>query len=117
METSTWNLLKEHSWFPWTTAILGSLIVGLSGVVPLLFIPKHKSKANSNAKRNLQRQLSFAFGGLLGDVFLHLVPEAYESGMYEEKGFSAHLFFLQLIFGLQLQFIRINNIINHCYKF
>ena len=85
METSTWNLLKEHSWFPWTTAILGSLIVGLSGVVPLLFIPKHKSKANSNTKRNLQRQLSFAFGGLLGDVFLHLIPEAYESGMYEEK--------------------------------
>ena len=81
METSTWNLLKEHSWFPWTTAILGSLIVGLSGVVPLLFIPKHKSKANSNAKRNLQRQLSFAFGGLLGDVFLHLIPEAYESGI------------------------------------
>lgn len=79
MEASTWNLIKEHSWFPWTTAILGSLIVGLSGVVPLLFIPKHKPKPNSNAKRNLQRQLSFAFGGLLGDVFLHLVPEAYES--------------------------------------
>ena len=55
--------------------------MGLSGVVPLLFIPKNKPKQNSNAKRNLKRQLSFAFGGLLGDVFLHLVPEAYESGM------------------------------------
>ena len=37
-------------------------------------------KENSQAKRNLHRQLSFAIGGLLGDVFLHLVPEAYSSG-------------------------------------
>ena len=80
---STWTILEQNSWFPWTTAILGSLIVGLSGVVPLILIPSHtKSKENSQAKRNLHRQLSFAIGGLLGDVFLHLVPEAYSSGIF-----------------------------------
>ena len=78
---STWTILEQNSWFPWTSAVLGSLIVGLSGVVPLILIPTHtKSKENSQEKRNLHRQLSFAIGGLLGDVFLHLIPEAYSSG-------------------------------------
>ena len=84
---STWTIFEQNSWFPWTSAVLGSLIVGLSGVVPLILIPTNtKSKENSQAKRNLHRQLSFAIGGLLGDVFLHLIPEAYSSGKkFSEK--------------------------------
>ena len=82
MDTSAWILIKQNSWFPWTSAILGSLTVGLSGVAPLLVIPSTgKTKDDPDrAKRNLNRQLSFAVGGLLGDVFLHLIPEAYGSG-------------------------------------
>ena len=84
MDTSAWTLIKQNSWFPWTSAILGSLTVGLSGVVPLLVIPSNGKSTEDpdRAKRNLNRQLSFAVGGLLGDVFLHLIPEAYGSGKF-----------------------------------
>ena len=79
---NSWSQLSanETTWFHWTSAILGSFIVGLSGIIPLLFLPQ---KVNNNqidqGKKNLNRQLSFAVGGLLGDVFLHLIPEAYAS--------------------------------------
>ena len=89
MDTS-WTQLSSESpmesgstWFHWTSAILGSFIVGLSGIVPLILLPSSSSKQKESdkvvAQRNLNRQLSFAVGGLLGDVFLHLVPEAYSS--------------------------------------
>ena len=85
---TTWTQLSESSmdsgstWFHWTSAVIGSFIVGLSGIVPLILLPSSNKQKKSDevlAKRNLNRQLSFAVGGLLGDVFLHLVPEAYNS--------------------------------------
>jgi zinc transporter 13 len=71
----------ETTWFHWTAAILGSFIVGLSGLVPLLINNPNKSSASSDTSKSksLNRQLSFAVGGLLGNVFLHLIPEAYGS--------------------------------------
>ncbi|PAA82661.1 hypothetical protein BOX15_Mlig026714g1 [Macrostomum lignano] len=59
--------------------IVSSLIVGLCGIFPLLIIPTEltehlQSKAGS---RKLHRLLSFGIGSMLGDVFLHLLPEAY----------------------------------------
>ena len=82
---------NESTWFHWTTAILGSFLVGTTGIVPLILIPQSVQN-NSNSKeedkrkenedrKNLNRQLSFAVGGLLGDVFLHLLPESYQHGM------------------------------------
>ncbi|XP_011310026.1 zinc transporter ZIP13 homolog isoform X2 [Fopius arisanus] len=64
---------------PWFFSLLGSVMVGLSGVFPLLVIPIEdgvnlKSGAGAGTLRLL---LSFAVGGLLGDVFLHLLPEAW----------------------------------------
>lgn len=78
-EINGWSHYESDSVVvPWTTAILGSFIVGLSGLIPLLLLPNAKNASVVNSdKRNLTRQLSFAFGGLLGDVFLHLIPEAY----------------------------------------
>ncbi|XP_028650102.1 zinc transporter ZIP13 [Erpetoichthys calabaricus] len=63
----------------WICSLMGSAIVGLSGVFPLLVIPIEagatlKTEAGS---QKLKRLLSFAIGGLLGDVFLHLLPEAW----------------------------------------
>ena len=77
----TWTQMESGTtWFHWTSAILGSFIVGLSGIVPLILLPNKQKKSDINqAKINLNRQLSFAVGGLLGDVFLHLMPEAYNS--------------------------------------
>lgn len=71
----------EHhrTWTAWTTAVLGSFVVGLSGLVPLLVIPTESRSQSTDGgqSKTLRRHLSFAVGGLLGDVFLHLLPEAY----------------------------------------
>ncbi|KAI4462000.1 zinc transporter slc39a7 histidine-rich membrane protein ke4 [Holotrichia oblita] len=62
---------------PWVGVMIGSILVGLSGILPLVVIPlgetddlKQGDKANF-----LKSLLSFAVGGLLGDVFLHSLPE------------------------------------------
>ncbi|KAM4617616.1 zinc transporter ZIP13 isoform 1-T2 [Discoglossus pictus] len=63
----------------WICSLIGSLLVGLSGVLPLLVIPIEAGaalKSEENSQR-LKKLLSFAIGGLLGDVFLHLLPEAW----------------------------------------
>ncbi|EDV20766.1 uncharacterized protein TRIADDRAFT_50931 [Trichoplax adhaerens] len=60
-------------------AIPSAALVGLSGIFPLLVIPleavpKLKDQATS---RKFNILLCFAVGGLIGDVFLHLLPEAW----------------------------------------
>ena len=66
-------------------------LVGTSGIIPLILIPqtaqdnktstnKENEEKTTQEKKTLNRQLSFAVGGLLGDVFLHLLPESYENG-------------------------------------
>ncbi|KAG8564571.1 hypothetical protein GDO81_016519 [Engystomops pustulosus] len=63
----------------WICSLIGSLLVGLSGVFPLLVIPVEAGvtlRSEEGAKK-LKQLLSFAIGGLLGDVFVHLLPEAW----------------------------------------
>merc|ERR1711970_1615116 len=67
-------------WTQWAGAIVGACLVGLTGVLPLWVIP---AKALGTARSaptedNLKYLLAFAVGGLLGDVFLHLLPETYQ---------------------------------------
>ncbi|XP_015120293.1 zinc transporter ZIP13 homolog [Diachasma alloeum] len=64
---------------PWFFSLLGSVMVGLSGVFPLLVIPIEDgvNLKNGAGAGTLRLLLSFAVGGLLGDVFLHLLPEAW----------------------------------------
>ncbi|XP_051884945.1 zinc transporter ZIP13-like [Pristis pectinata] len=63
----------------WICSLIGSVMVGLSGVFPLLVIPIEAGAAlkSKDGSQRLKRLLSFAIGGLLGDVFLHLLPEAW----------------------------------------
>ncbi|KAM4723157.1 zinc transporter ZIP13 [Rhinophrynus dorsalis] len=63
----------------WICSLIGSLLVGLSGVLPLLVIPIEAGVElrSEKSSQRLKRLLSFAIGGLLGDVFLHLLPEAW----------------------------------------
>jgi zinc transporter 7 len=56
----------------WTNAILATVLVGCAPVVILLFLPP----LTSNSGGLLKVLLGFAAGGLLGDVFLHLLPHA-----------------------------------------
>lgn len=58
---------------PWIYAIICSSLVGLSGLFPILLL-----SISQTSESFLRWMLSFACGGLLGDVFLHLLPEAYE---------------------------------------
>ncbi|XP_062845712.1 zinc transporter ZIP13 [Trichomycterus rosablanca] len=63
----------------WFCSLLGSIAVGLSGIFPLLVIPIEAGAALKTEAgfQKLKKLLSFAIGGLLGDVFLHLLPEAW----------------------------------------
>ncbi|KAM9409028.1 zinc transporter ZIP13 [Pholidichthys leucotaenia] len=64
----------------WLLSLVGSVVVGLSGILPLLVIPIEAGAALKTEAgcQKLKQLLSFAVGGLLGDVFLHLLPEAWE---------------------------------------
>ena len=50
--------------------------MGLTGLLPLLLFPA--KLGGSLTEENLKYLLGFAVGGLLGDVFLHLLPESYQ---------------------------------------
>ncbi|XP_012658385.1 zinc transporter ZIP13 isoform X2 [Otolemur garnettii] len=79
-ESDSWGaLLSGERLDTWICSLLGSLMVGLSGVFPLLVIPLEMGtmlRSEAGARR-LKQLLSFALGGLLGNVFLHLLPEAW----------------------------------------
>jgi len=83
----------------WVMSIGGCLLVGLSGIFPLLLFPHEGYNSESKvgcspeiksgiSPRQLKRLLNFAVGSLLGDVFLHLLPEAWSSA--RESGSSKH---------------------------
>lgn len=60
----------------WSLALFSSVLVAAAGVFPLLLnccIPLDKRDGGLT----LRIVLGFAVGGLLGDVFLHLLPEAW----------------------------------------
>lgn len=74
----------------WLLSIVSALLVGVSSMFPLIFISitnfqlcfddkdiHNSGSANHNGVKSLKYLLSFAVGGLLGDVFLHLIPEAW----------------------------------------
>lgn len=82
------GLALDASCLPWLGALLGSLMVGFSGVLPLMVIPmdqtdnlKHGDSANK-----LKVLLSFAVGGMLGDVFLHSLPEIWANDVARNGG-------------------------------
>jgi len=71
------------NWTQWMGAIGGAILVGLTGILPLWIVPAKvgKDHASSGSSDNLKYLLAFAVGGLLGDVFLHLLPETYQHMM------------------------------------
>ena len=66
------------NWSQWLGAVLGSVLVGLAGVLPLAVVPASKVGGGAVSEDSLKYLLGFAAGGLLGDVFLHLLPETYQ---------------------------------------
>ncbi|KAG8519571.1 Zinc transporter ZIP13 [Galemys pyrenaicus] len=88
-ESESWGaLLSGERLDTWICSLLGSLMVGLSGVFPLLVIPLEMGtmlRSEAGARR-LKQLLSFALGGLLGNVFLHLLPEAWAYSCSTSRG-------------------------------
>ena len=80
------------NWTQWLGAVLGSVLVGLAGVLPLAVVPASKLGGGAGAEDGLKYMLGFAAGGLLGDVFLHLFPESY--GALASSGTNTHTGYL-----------------------
>lgn len=91
--TPEWIQTYEFEYTPWVFSILGATLIGLSGILPLLIIPldsggkEFKDPAES---KSLKVLLSFAVGGLLGDVFLHLLPEAWNADLSSAAASDGH---------------------------
>lgn len=85
------NTDLRYHYKPWLWSILASVAIGLSGVLPILVIPIEAgaSLKQGAAAKTLRLLLSFAVGGLLGDVFLHLLPEAWHH-MGSDNKHSGH---------------------------
>ena len=80
----------------WLFTLCSAVLVGSTGVFPLLFIPQNSAFKNGFEPNRLKVLLSFAVGGLLGDVFLHLLPEAHN----QAKGHDHSTVGLLVIAGL-----------------
>ncbi|KAJ1348348.1 hypothetical protein KIN20_003635 [Parelaphostrongylus tenuis] len=65
----------------WLWSLLGCSLVVLCGILPAFLLPANTNEylRTEEGRRNLSLLLSFAVGSLLGDVFLHLLPEAWSS--------------------------------------
>lgn len=68
-------------------SVISSIIIGFSGVLPAFFIASDDSAVASGGNDfsftvdlilGMNRWLSFAAGSLLGDVFIHILPETIE---------------------------------------
>ncbi|CAD6995170.1 unnamed protein product [Ceratitis capitata] len=82
---------KHFVYTPWVFSLLGSVVIGLAGILPLIIIPSEEKLKKGGFKdpgesKFLKVLLSFAVGGLLGDVFLHLLPEAWEGEKHSSTG-------------------------------
>ncbi|KAF2368645.1 Zinc/iron permease [Trinorchestia longiramus] len=81
---------KLHYSQPWLCSVTASIVIGIAGIIPIFIIPNDNAspyhpKQGSNV---LHLLLSFAVGGLLADVFLHLLPEAWISA--QKVGLDPH---------------------------
>jgi len=106
----------ENIYLSWIGAILGSMMVGVSGLLPMLIIPLDAGPnlRSEQGSRMLRLLLSFAVGGLLGDVFLHLFPEAY--GALKTSGKNTHTSYLVMglwILGGILTFLILEKIFEY----
>lgn len=75
------NEKGEVTYTTWLWTIFGCSLVVSSGIVPAFLLPAniHEFLSSVQGQRRLNLLLGFGVGSLLADVFLHLLPEAYEN--------------------------------------
>lgn len=71
----------EHAW---RNAYLATALISSAPTLVLPFIPESATKAGSGVQRLL---LCFAVGGMMGDVFLHLLPHLFAGECDNGHGF------------------------------
>lgn len=73
---------------PILMSIIGSIVVGLSGLFPLLILPVDDtiSLKTGSGSKHLRLLLSFSVGSMLGDVFLHILPEVWITSKKDRHG-------------------------------
>jgi len=76
--------MSRVGWDTWCYALCSSFLVGMCGIFPLI-LDSWLFKMDQE-KCSMKLVLSFAVGGLLGDVFLHLLPESWGSLSSEATG-------------------------------
>lgn len=80
------NTHQPPDLFTWCVTITASCTVGLTSLSPLILLRFAKDeKLFEKNSRILKYLLSFAVGSLLGDVFLHILPEAWRSVNYHRE--------------------------------
>ncbi|XP_050437114.1 zinc transporter ZIP13 homolog [Adelges cooleyi] len=86
MQSAVTMLFSAH-YQPVIMSMIGSIIVGLSGLFPLLILPVDDtiSLKTGSGSKNLRLLLSFSVGGMLGDVFLHVLPEVWKEVSSQDK--------------------------------
>lgn len=78
----------------WLLCVASAVAVGACGVLPLLLNRWVNLDNSDKTDAVMQAVLSFAVGGLLGDVFLHLLPEAWGPHRQEEHLFHVGVWVL-----------------------
>lgn len=73
---------EQLSLSTWIFCVTSAAAVGACGVLPLLLNRFVRLDKTEKTDTIMQIVLSFAVGGLLGDVFLHLLPEAWGPGQH-----------------------------------
>lgn len=90
----------HHSVSVWFSSAIATFFVGMCGVVPVVILPQladdHHKLVRSSLFKNL---ISFAAGSLLGDVFIHLLPESYFQAVLESESLKTRNG-LWLLFGI-----------------
>ncbi|GAU92777.1 hypothetical protein RvY_04817 [Ramazzottius varieornatus] len=91
------DILSLHD--AWLYSIIATLMVSACGLIPVLFIPLDGAKSISSpgGASKLRMFLAFAVGSLLGDVFLHLLPEAWRKSSSPDAHTTNGLF---VVFGI-----------------
>jgi len=72
----------------WANSLLATLVISVAPVLILPCVPV--GDASGRKKDSLKVLVSFAVGGLLGDVFLHLLPHAFLPHSVEEEDVHDH---------------------------
>jgi len=80
----------------WAMAFLSTAFISLSPIVVLFFVPIFKKVTVGKEVKEIVNEpllkvlVAFAVGGLLGDVFLHLIPHSFQPHSHGHEHENAH---------------------------